>query len=139
MVSNPLRGVSFGAPASKAKVDKRAFPLAEAKLTNKILDIISQVQHENFLTPSRRLHRSQHAGRATKALNRGSADLIILAGNRISKIQYLVVLDPVLTRQPADTTPLAILLHLPLLCEDKNVPYVFIPSKAGLGRACGIL
>jgi U4/U6 small nuclear ribonucleoprotein SNU13 len=38
----------------------------------------------------------------------------------------------------ADTEPLAILLHLPLLCEDKNVPYVFIPSKAALGRACGV-
>jgi hypothetical protein len=29
----------------------------------------------------------------------------------------------------ADTEPLEILLHLPLLCEDKNVPYVFVPSK----------
>ncbi|GAB5361901.1 hypothetical protein AAMO2058_000752600 [Amorphochlora amoebiformis] len=109
MVSNPLRGVSFGAPASKAKVDKRAFPLAEAKLTNKILDIISQANNYKQL--------KKGANEATKALNRGSADLIILA---------------------ADTTPLAILLHLPLLCEDKNVPYVFIPSKAGLGRACGV-
>ena len=31
-----------------------------------------------------------------------------------------------------------ILLHLPLLCEDKNVPYVFISSKVALGRACGV-
>ena len=37
----------------------------------------------------------------------------------------------------ADTEPLEILLHLPLLCEDKNVPYVFVPSKIALGRACG--
>ena len=29
----------------------------------------------------------------------------------------------------ADTEPLEILLHLPLLCEDQNVPYVFVPSK----------
>ena len=29
----------------------------------------------------------------------------------------------------ADTTPIEILLHLPLLCEDKNVPYVFVHSK----------
>lgn len=27
------------------------------------------------------------------------------------------------------TLRLQILLHLPLLCEDKNVPYVFVPSK----------
>ena len=29
----------------------------------------------------------------------------------------------------ADTEPIEILLHLPLLAEDKNVPYVFVPSK----------
>lgn len=54
---------------------------------------------------------------ATKTLNRGSSEIIILA---------------------ADTTPLAILLHLPLLSEDKNVPYIFVPSKMALGRACGV-
>ena len=31
----------------------------------------------------------------------------------------------------ADAEPLEILLHLPLLCEDKNVPYVFVKSKQG--------
>lgn len=54
---------------------------------------------------------------ATKTLNRGTSEIIILA---------------------ADTTPLAILLHLPLLCEDKNTPYVYVPSKTALGRACGV-
>lgn len=54
---------------------------------------------------------------ATKTLNRGTSELIILA---------------------ADTSPLAILLHLPLLCEDKNVPYVYVSSKMALGRACGV-
>jgi U4/U6 small nuclear ribonucleoprotein SNU13 len=38
----------------------------------------------------------------------------------------------------SDTSPLAIVLHLPLLCEDKNVPYVYVPSKMALGRACGV-
>lgn len=54
---------------------------------------------------------------ATKTLNRGISEFIVLA---------------------ADTSPLEILLHLPLLCEDKNVPYVFVPSKIALGRACGV-
>jgi Ribosomal protein L7Ae/L30e/S12e/Gadd45 family len=54
---------------------------------------------------------------ATKTLNRGISELIILA---------------------ADTSPLAILLHLPLLAEDKNCPYVYVPSKTALGRACGV-
>ena len=30
------------------------------------------------------------------------------------------------------------LLHLPILSEDKNVPYVFVESKVALGRACGV-
>ena len=34
----------------------------------------------------------------------------------------------------ADSEPLEILLHIPLLCEDKNVPYVFVRSKQALGR-----
>ena len=55
------------------------------------------------------------ANEATK--NRGICEFIVLA---------------------ADTEPLEILLHLPLLAEDKNVPYVFVPSKQALGRACGV-
>jgi len=46
------------------------------------------------------------ANEATKTLNRGISELIIMA---------------------ADAEPIEILLHLPLLCEDKNVPYVFVP------------
>jgi U4/U6 small nuclear ribonucleoprotein SNU13 len=57
------------------------------------------------------------ANEATKTLNRGISEFIVMA---------------------ADAEPLEILLHLPLLCEDKNVPYVFLPSKIALGRACGV-
>ena len=28
-------------------------------------------------------------------------------------------------------------MHIPLICEDKNVPYVFLPNKTTIGRACG--
>ena len=38
----------------------------------------------------------------------------------------------------SDAEPLAITLHLQLLCEDKNVPFVYVPSKMALGRACGV-
>uniref|UniRef100_A0A8C5KW94 NHP2-like protein 1 n=1 Tax=Jaculus jaculus TaxID=51337 RepID=A0A8C5KW94_JACJA len=36
-----------------------------------------------------------------------------------------------------EADPLEIILNLPLLCEDKNVPYVFVCSKQALGQACG--
>lgn len=64
------------------------------------------------LTPPRTLLRPSFyfncAASATKTLNRGISEFIVMA---------------------ADAEPLEILLHLPLLCEDKNVPYVFVPSK----------
>jgi U4/U6 small nuclear ribonucleoprotein SNU13 len=27
---------------------------------------------------------------------------------------------------------------VPLLCEDKGIPYVYVSSKMHLGRACGV-
>ncbi|TPX68394.1 hypothetical protein SpCBS45565_g03145 [Spizellomyces sp. 'palustris'] len=90
-------------------VNPKAFPLADAQLTNKILDLVQQASHYKQL--------KKGANEATKTLNRGISEFIVMT---------------------ADTEPLEILLHLPLLCEDKNVPYVFVPSKTALGRACGV-
>ena len=37
-----------------------------------------------------------------------------------------------------DVTPEEILAHMPLLCEDKDVPYAYVPSQNDLGRAAGL-
>ncbi|QSL64336.1 hypothetical protein MERGE_001636 [Pneumocystis wakefieldiae] len=90
-------------------INPKAFPLADTSLTQQILDLVQQASHYKQL--------KKGANEATKTLNRGISEFIVMA---------------------ADTEPIEILLHLPLLCEDKNVPYVFISSKAALGRACGV-
>eukprot|EP00118_Oscarella_pearsei_P024939 m.307161 g.307161 ORF g.307161 m.307161 type:complete len:129 (+) comp41965_c0_seq1:75-461(+) len=90
-------------------VNPKAFPLANSQLTVTILDLVQQAMNYKQL--------KKGANEATKALNRGLAEFIVLV---------------------ADAEPLEILLHLPLLCEDKNVPYVFVRSKQALGRACGV-
>lgn len=90
-------------------VNPKAYPLADPTLTNTILDLMQQAANYKQLRKG--------ANEATKTLNRGISELIVLA---------------------ADAEPLEILLHLPLLCEDKNVPYVFVRSKQALGRACGV-
>ncbi|CAD7669309.1 unnamed protein product [Nyctereutes procyonoides] len=54
---------------------------------------------------------------ATKMLNRGISEFIVMA---------------------ADAEPLEIILHLPLLCEDKDMPYMFVCSKQALGWACRV-
>jgi len=91
------------------EVNPKAYPLAEQALTTKILNLVQQASNYKQLRKG--------ANEATKTLNRGQAEFVILA---------------------ADSEPLEILLHIPLLCEDKNVPYVFVRSKQALGRACGV-
>lgn len=90
-------------------MNPKAYPLADPVLTTKIMNLIQQALNYKQMRKG--------ANEATKTLNRGLAEFIVLA---------------------ADTRPIEILLHLPLLCEDKNVPYVFVRSKQALGRACGV-
>jgi len=91
------------------EVNPKAYPLADPDLSSKILNIVQQATNYKQMRKG--------ANEATKTLNRGISEMIIMA---------------------ADATPIEILLHLPLLCEDKNVPYVFVQSKTALGRACGV-
>jgi len=54
---------------------------------------------------------------ATKAIERAQAKLVIIA---------------------EDVDPPEVVAHLPLLCEERKIPYVFVPSKERLGNAVGI-
>jgi U4/U6 small nuclear ribonucleoprotein SNU13 len=73
-----------------SEINPKAYPLSDSELTIAILDLVQQANNYKQL--------KKGANEATKTLNRGLSDLIIMA---------------------ADTEPLEILLHLPLLCEDK--------------------
>ena len=35
----------------------------------------------------------------------------------------------------ADISPMDVISHIPVLCEDHGVPYVYVPSRAELGAA----
>ncbi|MCK4635155.1 MAG: ribosomal L7Ae/L30e/S12e/Gadd45 family protein, partial [Candidatus Aenigmarchaeota archaeon] len=54
---------------------------------------------------------------ATKAIERGAAELVVIA---------------------KDVDPPEIVMHLPPLCEEKNIPFVYVKNKDDLGRAAGI-
>jgi len=54
---------------------------------------------------------------ATKAIERGTSKLIVIA---------------------EDVEPPEVVAHLPILCEEQNTAYVFVPSKQELGKALGI-
>jgi large subunit ribosomal protein L7Ae len=54
---------------------------------------------------------------ATKAVERAQAKLVVIA---------------------EDVDPPEVIAHLPLLCEERKIPYVFVPNKDKLGNAVGI-
>ena len=54
---------------------------------------------------------------ATKAIERGNAKLVVIAEN---------------------VQPLEVLMHIPLVCEEKDVPYITVPTKEELGKAAGL-
>jgi len=53
----------------------------------------------------------------TKAIERAQAKLVIIA---------------------EDVDPPEVVAHLPLLCEERKIPYIFLPSKEKIGNAVGI-
>ena len=53
----------------------------------------------------------------TKAIEKGTAKLVVIA---------------------LDVDPPEIVGHLPLLCEDKKVPYLYVDSKKDLGKVANI-
>lgn len=83
--------------------------MADAKLSKKIYELIKQ------LTPLKQTKKG--VNEILKEMGKGTVEVVILA---------------------ADCEPLEVIMTLPPLCEEKNVQYCFVPSKALLGRACGI-
>jgi large subunit ribosomal protein L7Ae len=53
----------------------------------------------------------------TKSIERKSAKLVVIA---------------------SDVDPEEIVIHIPMLCEEKGIPYVYVPTKVELGKAVGI-
>ncbi|MGP8072573.1 MAG: 50S ribosomal protein L7Ae [Thermoplasmata archaeon] len=37
-----------------------------------------------------------------------------------------------------DVDPVEILVHIPMLCEEKRIPYIYVPKKARLGQSAGL-
>jgi len=53
----------------------------------------------------------------TKAIERAQAKLVVIA---------------------EDVDPPEVVAHLPLLCEERKIPYIFVPNKEKIGNAIGI-
>ena len=54
---------------------------------------------------------------STKAVERGTAKLVVIS---------------------EDVDPPEVVAHLPILCDEMKIPYVFVPTKQQIGNAIGI-
>lgn len=83
-----------------------AHPLASKKLNKKVLKSVKKA--------SKTKQARRGVKEVVKALRKGDKGIVIIAG---------------------DIWPMDVISHIPVLCEDNKVPYVFIPSKEDLGHA----
>ncbi|ESU36473.1 Ribosomal protein L7Ae [Giardia duodenalis] len=89
--------------------DARAVPLASEAQSKRIYELVDLAKNSRSI--------SRGMNEVTKALNKGKARLVVLS---------------------ADALPLELVLHLPEVCEDKGIAYIFVPSRQELGRSVGI-
>lgn len=87
-------------------VNSIAQPLASKKLTKKLYKVVKKCQK------AKRLKRGVRE--VVKALRKDEKGLVILAG---------------------DVSPIDVISHIPVFCEDKGVPYCYVPTRKDLGAA----
>lgn len=91
-------------------VNPIAKPMAPKKLTKKIYKCIKKAsKHKTYLRNGLK--------DVQKHLRKGEKGLVVFAG---------------------DVYPIEIMCHLPIVCEDKSIPYCFTPSRLDIGTAMGV-
>eukprot|EP00794_Sanderia_malayensis_P005350 gene5350-6021_t len=88
------------------KVSVISKPLASKKLTKKLYKTVKKASKEKSLR--------RGVKEVAKALRKNEKGFVILAG---------------------DVSPIDVISHLPILCEDNEIPYCYVPSRMDLGLA----
>lgn len=86
-------------------------PKAEVtkELNSKVLQLVEVVKNSGKIRKG--------TNETTKTVERGKSYLVVIAN---------------------DVEPPEVVMHLPVLCDEKKIPYVYVQSKLELGRAAGI-
>ncbi|KAE8721529.1 H/ACA ribonucleoprotein complex subunit 2-like protein [Hibiscus syriacus] len=83
-----------------------AKPLAGKKLSKKTLKLVRKASEHKCL--------KRGVKEVVKSIRRGHKGLCVIAGN---------------------ISPIDVITHLPILCEEAEIPYVYVPSKEDLATA----
>ncbi|OCT88709.1 H/ACA ribonucleoprotein complex subunit 2-like protein [Xenopus laevis] len=85
-----------------------AKPLAGRKLTKKLNKCVKKaIKQKNIRRGVKEVQ---------KFINKGEKGIVVMAG---------------------DTLPIEVYCHIPVMCEDRGIPYSYVPSKSDLGAAAG--
>ncbi|KAF7401150.1 hypothetical protein HZH68_006970 [Vespula germanica] len=91
-------------------VNSIATPMASRKLAKKIYKCIKKAsKHRTYLRNGLK--------DVQKHIRKGEKGLVVFAG---------------------DVFPIEIMCHLPIVCEDKDIPYCYTPSRLDIGTAMGV-
>ncbi|XP_066378219.1 H/ACA ribonucleoprotein complex subunit 2-like protein [Miscanthus floridulus] len=83
-----------------------AKPLAGKKLCKRTLKLVCRASEAKCL--------KRGVKEVVKSIRRGNKGLCVIAGN---------------------ISPIDVITHLPIVCEEANIPYVYVPSKEDLATA----
>merc|ERR1712210_34613 len=87
-----------------------AKPMASKKLAKKVYKVIKKgSKHKGFVRNGLKDVQAR--------IRKGETGLVIFAG---------------------DVTPIEVMCHMPAVCEEKGLPYVYTPSRQDLGTAMGV-
>jgi H/ACA ribonucleoprotein complex subunit 2 len=64
---------------------------------------------------------------AQRTLKRGVKEVVKALRKSTSSIGVVIL--------AADISPMDVISHIPVLCEDHNIPYIYVTSRAELGMA----
>ncbi|XP_045128195.1 H/ACA ribonucleoprotein complex subunit 2-like protein [Portunus trituberculatus] len=86
-----------------------AQPMASKKLTSRIYKLIKKASKHKLCV-------RDGLKDVQARIRRGETGIVILAGN---------------------ASPIEVMCHLPAVCEEKEIPYIYTPSREDLGAALG--
>ncbi|EOD44358.1 H/ACA ribonucleoprotein complex subunit Nhp2 [Neofusicoccum parvum] len=107
-----------GLPVSALNLVPFAVPLADDKVTKKIFKTVKKAAKHKTL--------KRGVKEVVKAVRKSSTNLP--ASSLIDDPSAVVVIA-------ADISPMDVISHIPVLCEEHNIPYIFVTSRAELGAA----
>jgi large subunit ribosomal protein L7Ae len=98
----------------KIRVRRMSKPFyAKFEVPNEVADAAYEALQIANRTGSVRIGTNE----TTKSVERGQAKLVVIAN---------------------DVDPPEVVAHLPILCEERKIPYIFVPSREKLGISAGI-